>query len=112
MAALPPSSPLASISESADMVLDNEPFQSLNWPDSADLLSAILNAEFAALPTLETLPSLSLVQGSQEVDFQPVSPWLTADSADNQNILHGGNNAVQNLSQIIETLVWEVFPRT
>lgn len=83
--------------------LENESFVSLNWPDSADLLNSILSAEFTSLPSLEILPSQSLVRGGQELESQPVSPWLTPDT--NQGQVHGGNHAVQNLSQIISTLV-------
>ncbi len=83
--------------------LEDEPFVSLNWPDSADLLNSILSAEFTTLPSLEILPSQSIVRGGEELESHPVSPWLTADS--DQDSLHGGNHAVQNLSQIINTLV-------
>ncbi|KAJ9610536.1 hypothetical protein H2200_005313 [Cladophialophora chaetospira] len=85
-----------------EMSLDQEPFISLNWPDSEDLLNSILSAEFANLPSLEVLPSQSMVRGAQESEQQPVSPWLTSDASQSQ--MHGGNHAVRNLSQIINSL--------
>jgi hypothetical protein len=85
------------------MSLDPEPFISLNWPDSEDLLNSILSTEFTTLPSLEILPSQSIVRRAEESDSQPVSPWLTTDPS--RGSLHGGNHAVQNLSQIINSLV-------
>lgn len=85
-----------------EMSLDQEPFISLNWPDSEDLLNSILSAEFTSLPALEILPSQSIVRGAREPDPGPASPWLTSNI--NQRV-HGGNHAVRNLSQIINSLV-------
>jgi hypothetical protein len=86
-----------------EVSLDQEPFSSLNWPDSEDLLNSILSAEFTSLPSLEVLPSQSFVRGTEDLTSQPVSPWLTADL--DQSQVHGGNHAVQNLSQMINSLV-------
>jgi hypothetical protein len=85
------------------MALDQEPFISLNWPDSEDLLQSILSAEFTTLPALEVLPSQSIIRNALELEPHPVSSWLTSDSK--QEHLHGGNHAVQNLSQIIKSMV-------
>ena len=85
------------------MSLDQEPFISLNWPDSEDLLNSILSTEFVNLPSLESLPSQYIVRGDQQAEPQPVSPWLTSDSS--QSHVHGGNHAVRNLSQMINSMV-------
>lgn len=94
--------PAGEYQSTPEISLENEPFVSLNWPDSADLLTSILSAEFTTLPSLETLPSQSIVRGEQELESQPASPWLTKDM---DRGLHGGNHAVRNLSHIINTLV-------
>ena len=86
-----------------DNGLSDESFPSLNWPDSTELLNSILSAEFMALPSLEMLPSQSIVRGGSVMDEEPVSPWLTSET--DQGRTHGGNHAIQNLSQIINTLV-------
>jgi hypothetical protein len=78
----------------------------LYWSDSADLLSSILAAELTALPHLgvgPSQPSDSDVRGGRQ-DSLPYSLWLTAESGQ-QTSLHGGAHAVQNLSQIISSLV-------
>ncbi len=88
-----------------DMSLDQEPFISLNWPGSEDLLNSILSAEFTTLPDLEILPSQSIIRGAEEPYPEPVSPWLPPDTS-----MHGGNHAVRNLSQIINSLVEHLGP--
>ncbi|KIW65493.1 hypothetical protein PV04_07750 [Phialophora macrospora] len=88
------------------MALDQEPFISLNWPDSEDLLQSILSAEFTTLPALEILPSQSIVCSALELESHPVSPWLNSDSS--QEHLHGGNHAVRNLSHIINSMSGDV----
>ncbi|ETI26008.1 hypothetical protein G647_02785 [Cladophialophora carrionii CBS 160.54] len=88
------------------MQLDHEPFGSLNWPDSEDLLNSILSAEFTTLPALEVLPSQSIVCGTTDLESHPVASWLTFDS--NQDHLHGGNHAVQSLSHIINSTSGDV----
>lgn len=86
-----------------EMSIDQEQFISLNWPDSEDLLNSILSTEFANLPSLEILPSQSIVSGAPVIEVPPASPWLTSNSS--QSHVHGGNHAVQNLSHIITSLV-------
>lgn len=99
----PPSSAYAPVLEVRDdTLLDTDETFSLNWPDSADLLNSILSTDFTTLPSVEILPSHAIVQGGSEL--APVSAWLTSDASPGQ--LHGGNHAVQNLSQMINSLVW------
>ena len=88
---------------SQNILLDDDPFVSLNWPDSAELLDSILSADFTSLPSLEVLPSQSLVRGAQALDSLPVSPWLASDMDNHES--YNGNHAVQGLSQIINSSV-------
>ena len=83
--------------------LGNETFSSLNWPDTTDLLNSILSAELSTLPPLETLPSQSIIEGGRGFHEASISPWLTSEVDQLQQ--HGGNDAVQSLSQIINNLV-------
>ncbi|KIX02970.1 uncharacterized protein Z518_06520 [Rhinocladiella mackenziei CBS 650.93] len=99
-----PISDFQTTSEAAS--LDNDPFGSLNWPDSANLLTSILSAEFTSLPSLDGLPSQSVFRGGPELPSDPVSPWATLDM--DQSLLHGGNHAVHHLSQMINTLSADV----
>lgn len=82
-----------------ESLLDPAEAMSLNWPDSADLLTSILSADFTNLPALEALPSQAVAP--TESQSTPLSPWLTTDG-DRQ---HRGTHAVQNLTQMITSLV-------
>jgi hypothetical protein len=76
-----------------------DPFLELNWPDSEDLLQAILNNHIEPLPDLSDsgLPAPFPTQSSDGVR-SAVSPWLPQSD----NRASGANNeAVRNVSQII-----------
>ncbi|KAJ9619097.1 hypothetical protein H2204_012808 [Knufia peltigerae] len=85
-----------------ESLLDPAETMSLNWPDSADLLTSILAADFTNLPALEALPSQAVAP--TESEHTPLSPWLTADG-DKQ---HRGTRAVKNLTEMITSLSADV----
>ncbi|KIW10484.1 hypothetical protein PV08_11448 [Exophiala spinifera] len=83
-------------------LFDSTEAMSLNWPDSADLLTSILSADFTNLPALEALPSQTVAPTESQSDH--LSPWLTTDG----NTQHRGTHAVQNLTQMINSLSADV----
>ena len=102
-------SPVAEVTSSShigiDMPTETSPsaqddhFFQLTWPDSENLLQSILSSEFSTFPPLDIFPSQPIVRTGAVTEDQAVSPWLTSIQTSAQG--HGGNSAVQNLSQII-----------
>ncbi|KEF60853.1 uncharacterized protein A1O9_02415 [Exophiala aquamarina CBS 119918] len=72
----------------------------LNWPDSTDLLQSILSAEFVNLPSLELFPSQPMLP-SAALPSDPSRNSLGLSLRDQHSPWLGGENVVQNLSQII-----------
>ena len=92
----------------SDEMVPGDSSNYLNWPDSTDLLQSILSAEFVNLPSLELFPAQPMLPAAAlPADATHSSPG--SNLGDQQSPWLGGENAVQNLSQIIKNTVRQFY---